>query len=381
MDFVFLPPEINSGRMYSGPGSGPMLAAAGSWDSLAAELDTATQIYQSVLSGLTSLHWHGPASVAMAASTTPYIAWLHTTAEQAKQTSMQARAAAAAYELAHAMTVPPPAVTANRVQLAALVATNFFAQNTAAIAATEAQYAEYWAQDAAAMSGYAASSTAASQLTPFTSPGQHSNSAGLSAQSAAVAQATASPAASNPWLLSPFEALGALLTAPLNAINPALVDVSSLDIFIAIALVDTAISGSFRVQAVVSNVIRAESDLGILPNLGAPKAEPEVPRLTPKASGTLTGGSLGKVSAKLSRASTIGSMSVPASWAVPSGSPVSAIAEGGLGAPEASAEPALGSAMSGIPGMPAMRGSRPSIVVPRYGERIVSVMCRPPAAG
>ncbi|WP_203115967.1 PPE domain-containing protein, partial [Mycobacterium canetti] len=25
MDFGALPPEINSGRMYSGPGSGPML--------------------------------------------------------------------------------------------------------------------------------------------------------------------------------------------------------------------------------------------------------------------------------------------------------------------------------------------------------------------
>ncbi|AWK54801.1 MULTISPECIES: PPE domain-containing protein, partial [Mycobacterium tuberculosis complex] len=26
MDFGALPPEINSGRMYCGPGSGPMLA-------------------------------------------------------------------------------------------------------------------------------------------------------------------------------------------------------------------------------------------------------------------------------------------------------------------------------------------------------------------
>src|SRR5262249_51652795 len=68
------------------------------------------------------------------------------------------------------MTVPPAAVTANRVQLAALIATNFFGQNTAAIAATEAQYCEYWAIDAAAMYGYAAGSAAASELTPFASP-------------------------------------------------------------------------------------------------------------------------------------------------------------------------------------------------------------------
>jgi PPE-repeat protein len=38
MFYAAFPPEINSGRMYSGPGSGPMLAAAQAWDGLAAEL-------------------------------------------------------------------------------------------------------------------------------------------------------------------------------------------------------------------------------------------------------------------------------------------------------------------------------------------------------
>ena len=41
MDFGIYPPEINSGRMYTGPGSGPMLAAAQAWGSLADELYTA----------------------------------------------------------------------------------------------------------------------------------------------------------------------------------------------------------------------------------------------------------------------------------------------------------------------------------------------------
>src|SRR5689334_11022921 len=123
MDFAFLPPEINSARMYTGPGSGPLLAAAGSWDSLAAELGIAAGVYESVLSGLTSLHWRGPASEAMSAAAAPYLAWLQATAEQAEQTAMQARVAAAAYELAYAMTVPPAAVAANRIQLALLIAT------------------------------------------------------------------------------------------------------------------------------------------------------------------------------------------------------------------------------------------------------------------
>ena len=34
MDFGALPPEINSARMYAGPGSAPMLAAATAWDDL-----------------------------------------------------------------------------------------------------------------------------------------------------------------------------------------------------------------------------------------------------------------------------------------------------------------------------------------------------------
>jgi PPE-repeat protein len=76
MDFGALPPEINSGRMYFGPGSGPMMAAAAGWDELAAELDLAATGYAAVISELSSSPWVGPASLSMAASATPYIAWL-----------------------------------------------------------------------------------------------------------------------------------------------------------------------------------------------------------------------------------------------------------------------------------------------------------------
>ncbi|OOK81673.1 PPE family protein [Mycobacterium kansasii] len=60
MDFALLPPEVNSGRIYTGPGPGSLLAAAGSWDALATELDTTAQTYESVVSGLTTLDWYGP---------------------------------------------------------------------------------------------------------------------------------------------------------------------------------------------------------------------------------------------------------------------------------------------------------------------------------
>ena len=75
MDFGALPPEINSGRMYSGPGSAPMLAAAAGWDELSGELYSAAASYSSVISGLTGGSWTGPASASMAAAAATYVAW------------------------------------------------------------------------------------------------------------------------------------------------------------------------------------------------------------------------------------------------------------------------------------------------------------------
>ncbi|OOK73992.1 PPE family protein [Mycobacterium kansasii] len=85
----------------------------------------------------------------------------------------------------------PPAIEVNRALLASLVATNILGQNAPAIAATEAQYSEMWAQDAAAMYGYAGASAAATRLTPFSAPKQDTNPAGTAAQSTAVSQAAA----------------------------------------------------------------------------------------------------------------------------------------------------------------------------------------------
>ncbi|OBJ61657.1 PPE family protein [Mycobacterium sp. 1423905.2] len=192
MDFGALPPEINSGRMYMGAGSGPMLAAAAAWDALAAELHSNAASYESTIQGVTVGSWQGPAAASMTTAATPFVAWMGTTAIQAEQAATQAKAAAVAYETAFAATVPPPVIEANRALLMALIATNIFGQNTPAIAATEAQYLEMWAQDAAAMYAYAGSSAAASELTPFTEPPQTTDPSGVARQSAAVAQATGS---------------------------------------------------------------------------------------------------------------------------------------------------------------------------------------------
>ncbi len=194
MDFGNYPPEINSARMYAGAGSGPMLAAAEAWDTLAAELHSVANSYQSVISGLTAGAWQGPASASMSTAAASYVSWLQATAAQAEETAAQAKSAAAAYQTAFMSTVPPAMVAANRSQLMTLIATNVFGRNTQAIAANEAQYGQMWAQDTAAMFGYATSSSAATQLSPFNPPQQTTNPGGTAGQSAAVTQATGTAA-------------------------------------------------------------------------------------------------------------------------------------------------------------------------------------------
>ena len=225
MDFGALPPEVNSARIYAGPGSGPMLAAASAWDVLAAELGSAASTYSSVVTSLAEGSWLGPASTSMAAAATPYVDWMSTTGTQAEETGYQARAAAAAYEAAFAMTVPPAEVAANRAQLAALVATNVLGQNTPAIAATEALYGEMWAQDAAAMYGYAGSSAAAATVTPFSTPPETTNAAGAASQGGTVAQAagTSSSAGVQSTLSQVVSSLPNALqsmAAPTAGVNP-----------------------------------------------------------------------------------------------------------------------------------------------------------------
>jgi PPE-repeat protein len=211
MDFGALPPEINSGRMYVGPGSGPLLAAAAAWDGLADELTSTAMSYQAEVENLTGT-WEGPSSTSMASATAPYVTWMNSTAAQAEETANQARAAVAAYEAAFAATVAPPVIEANRALLMMLIATNILGQNTPAIAATEAHYMEMWAQDAGAMYGYAGSSSAASQLTSFTEPPQTTNAAAEPLQGAAAAQATGTSSAS----------IGTELTQFINSLPTAL---------------------------------------------------------------------------------------------------------------------------------------------------------------
>lgn len=169
MDWAILPPEINSARMYTGPGSGPLLSAAAGWTSLSTSLTEAAASHTAVMAGL-STAWSGPSSTAMATSMAKMNSWFMETSALAAQSATQASAAAAAYEEAYALTVPPSVIAANRTQLASLVATNFLGVNTPAIMTTESQYMEMWAQDASAMSTYQTTSQSATAGLPMFTP-------------------------------------------------------------------------------------------------------------------------------------------------------------------------------------------------------------------
>jgi PPE-repeat protein len=339
MDFGIYPPEINSGRMYTGPGSGPMMAAAQAWGSLADELYTAAGAYQSAVSELTSGAWSGPSSTAMSAAGANYVEWLSATAAQAEETAAQARAAVAGYEAAFAMTVPPPEIAANRSLLAVLVATNFLGMNTPAIAAAEALYAEMWAQDAAAMYGYAASSASATTLTPFTPPQQNTNPGGSTGQAAAVSQATGTSAGNVQSTVSSvqqaFSAIPNALTSAATSAQSTPLDTLDLisdlisiffdlpadlaSIFISVPLGTLGIVslpfdiGGYGTGVHTDDIVSGWNGEKSWPETGPAPVKPFPAPLLNLRAGTLPPPSL---SAGLGEANTIGSLSVPPTWAV-----------------------------------------------------------------
>ena len=415
MDFAALPPEVNSGLMYAGPGSGPMVAAAASWDRLGTEVSSAATDYGSVISNLTSGPWRGPASASMVAAAAPYVSWMSTTAAQAEQAAGQAKAAAGAYETAFASTVPPSVIAANRALLASLISTNILGQNTPAIAATEAHYTEMWAQDAAAMYGYAGSSAAASTLTPFTQAPATTTTTGAAAQAASVAQATGTGTQTTLSQLvtavpAALQALASPATSTSSGSGSGLMNLLTFvtgngsgtglsaifnDLFSSSGLGlnnnlwNTIFSSGFYMPG---NWLGTMTDLVGLQSLGgageAANAAGNAAGDAAAAAGGLggelagpaagvgeLGGVGGGVSAALGRGPAIGTLAVPPSWnaIAPVTSPLGPL----LGGTPISAPPAVA---AGMPGMPIPAGNHVNGVTPRYGFRPM-VVAHPPAAG
>jgi PPE-repeat protein len=392
-DFAGRPPEVNSALIYSGAGAGPLMAASSAFNNLSSELTSNAASYQSVISQLTGSEWTGPSSEAMSAAAQPYITWLDTTSAQLRVAATQATASAAAYEAAFAASIPPPVIAANRATLAALVATNILGQNTPAIAANEALYGEFWAQDAAAMYGYASSASAASAtLTPLTPPAQNTNPAGQGQQASAVSSA----AGSNGTSSALNNTLGSLQGASSAAANPA----AALPAQDTIGSVLSALNGLFAVP-ILSNTIynigvtlawNSAMMTATLPLLGHFLAGSPfgvtIGDTTPLGAGlgfgtTLAGASSGvggvggaATLAGMGSASSVGGMSVPAGWsaATPEVAGVGDATLAGSGWTAAADETAGmggGGGMNGVmPGMASAGGKGGmGMAGPRYGVK------------
>lgn len=394
MNYLSLPPEVTSTMIYSGPGSEPMNVAASAWSSLAAELKSVAAQYRSVITQLTSEEWLGSASASMATAAAPYISWMELTAAQAEQAATQGRTAAAAYETAYAQTVPPVAVTANRELLQQLVATNILGQNTPSIAATETEHNEMWAQDTMAMFGYQAQSSAATQLSEFTSPPNPTNPSGDAANANAVANATGTASATK---------ASSTLQNMLNSLLPKAADGSSYGADDILADPNYILSNQLMTQLVTNSNLQSNNVCavwrGVSGVLGLQKLFADGAKAAAPAAASAASGAAGAASAASGAAGAVGGLSVPAAWVPPMAAasalgPVSGGSWVPVGPAAAAALPSAGGILGGAPiapptGMPGMPGIPAAGAAgagfrgfggPRYGTAL-TVMPRRPFGG
>ncbi|MCK8645181.1 PPE family protein [Mycobacterium colombiense] len=395
MDFGALPPEVNSGRIYSGPGAGSLRAAALAWDTLAGDLYLAATAYGSAISTI-AYQWVGRASTAMTEAATPYVAWLSTTAGQALQAANHAQSAADFYEAAFTAMVPPPLIAENRAILLLLVSTNVLGQNSTAIASTEAEYDQMWAQDAAAMYGYAASSAAATGLTPFLSPPATTDPAGVAEQGVAVSHAagdsgglraqevmstgsqliTTVPQALRELATAPASASGISASASLSGAMSKLSTLVETPAKLAmhpLNFINSALSLSKGVAAPAATAMSVESTLGHAVSSGSRALGSGLSGL---------GGNSATMTTGVARALSIGSLSVPHAWAAAPASSPAAVELPSASWPSALVTDPLGSPPTGLPFIPmASTGGRGMSDAASRFEMRPTVVSRSPAGG
>ncbi|WP_034164679.1 PPE family protein, partial [Mycobacterium tuberculosis] len=208
-------------------------------------------------------------------------------------------------------------------ELMILIATNLLGQNTPAIAVNEAEYGEMWAQDAAAMFGYAAATaTATATLLPFEEAPEMTSAGGLLEQAVAVEEASDTAAANQlmnnvPQALQqlaqptksiwPFDQLSELWKAISPHLSPLSNMVSMLNNHV--SMTNSGVSMASTLHSMLKGFAPAAAQAV------ETAAQNGVQAMSSLGSSLGSSGLGGGVAANLGRAASVGSLSVPQAWA------------------------------------------------------------------
>lgn len=176
-------PEMNATMLESGSTSATWAAASTAWMGLASAALAAAGITGAQMAASTTT-MSGVRSMIHAAATPPFLSWLVGMAGIAFRQAAIAAVVAESYGMARGAMIPSVQAITNRVNEAAAEASNIFGQNTPLIAALNAEYGMYTANNASIGTTYGEVITAATMPVPIPPPPPLANAAKSAADAA-----------------------------------------------------------------------------------------------------------------------------------------------------------------------------------------------------